>query len=186
MTITRESTLREVALEVCTALDQAKTTAVLTGGGAATIYVPEAIQSFDLDFVLTLGGTGGAPLRALEDLGYTRTDFHYSHKENRLLLEFPAGPLAIGGELIENWDTVRERGKLLNILTPTDSCRDRLSAFYFFDDRSALEVAVAIQAAHPDRVDLERIREWSKQEDAEPKFQEFARRVGRRLLGEAN
>lgn len=42
--IDRDSSLRDVAFEVCTALDRVGVTAVLSGGGAATLYAPHAIQ----------------------------------------------------------------------------------------------------------------------------------------------
>ena len=43
---------------------------LLSGGGAATLYAPAAIQSYDLDFIITLFRKGGAPGAALEALGY--------------------------------------------------------------------------------------------------------------------
>ena len=51
MTIRSETSLAELALIVCTALERVGQTAILTGGGAATFYAPEAYQSRDLDFV---------------------------------------------------------------------------------------------------------------------------------------
>ena len=177
MTIERDTSLRDVAFEVCSALDRAGATAVLTGGGAATLYAPEAIQSFDLDFVLTLQRSKGAPVQALEALGYRRTGHHYTHSANPFLLEFPAGPLAIGDELITAWNTLREDDRLLHVLSPTDSCRDRLAAFYHFHDQSSLESTLAIHAAQSERVDLERIRRWSVEEGAAGRFEEFLRRL---------
>lgn len=65
--ITASSTIVDVAFAVCTALERAKIIAVLTGGSAATYYAPEAYQSRDLDFVITLRG-GARPLGVGEDL----------------------------------------------------------------------------------------------------------------------
>jgi hypothetical protein len=42
MTIEASTTMRELAFIVCTALDYAGVKVVLTGGGAATVYVPQA------------------------------------------------------------------------------------------------------------------------------------------------
>ena len=64
MAITADSTLPEVAFEVCSALEAEGVTAVLTGGGAATFHAPEAIQSFDLDFVIELQSSDGDPASA--------------------------------------------------------------------------------------------------------------------------
>jgi hypothetical protein len=47
-------------------------------------------------------------------------------------------------------------------LSPTDSCRDRLAAFYRCRDRQSLQLVVAV-ALHQ-AVDLEGIRMWSRAE----------------------
>ena len=63
--ITADSGLVEVAFAVCTALARAGVTAVLSGGGAATFYAPEAIQSYDLDFILEVYPKDGDPGHSL-------------------------------------------------------------------------------------------------------------------------
>lgn len=178
MRIGAESSLREVAFVVCTALDRIGVTAVLSGGGAAALYAPEAIQSFDLDFILTVYVEEGDPIGVLEQLGYRRVGHDYKHRESPYPLEFPPGPLAVGDELIEHWSSLREAELVLHALTPTDSCRDRLAAFYHFGDRSSLEQARAVYAAQADRIDLDVIRGWSKREGHEGGFEEFLDQVG--------
>jgi hypothetical protein len=179
--ITRDSSLREVAFAVCTALDRAGVTAVLTGGGAATLYAPAAIQSFDLDFVLEVYSDAKSPGKALEALGFRREGHDYRHRTSRFQLEFPPGPLAIGDERIERWSTLREGADVLHVITATDSCRDRLAAFafYHFQDRSALAQACAVYAAARKAVDLKRLRDWSRRERMLDGFEEFASRVRR-------
>ncbi len=51
MGITRRSTMLEVAAQVSQALTDAGITAVLTGGGAVSIYSTNRYQSCDIDFV---------------------------------------------------------------------------------------------------------------------------------------
>ena len=179
MTITADSSLREVAFLVCTALDRAGVTAVLTGGNAAGLYAPAAVQSFDLDFVITLHASTANSAEVLERLGYTRVGHDYKHSESPHVLEFPKGPLAIGDELIQSWNTIREGELVLHVLTPTDSCRDRLAAYYHFVDRAALEQALAVHAAQTERIDLSTIRRWSKREGRELDYREFVRRIER-------
>jgi hypothetical protein len=86
------STLTDVAFAVCTALDRNGFHAVLTGGSAATYYAPDAYQSGDLDFVLTLRGTEGEA--ALISLGFFRKGDFYRHPHTHFLLEFPPCPSA--------------------------------------------------------------------------------------------
>lgn len=173
--IDASSTLTEVAYAVCTALDRAGFTAVLTGGSAATFYAPEAYLSDDLDFVLALRGTNGES--ALRQLGYERRGDFYVHPSSRFLLEFPPGPLAIGDDLVHTWSTFRRRGEILHVLTPTDSCRDRLASFLFWNDFRGLEQALHVYRAQRKKVDLESIRAWCTRERQPDKFELFEQRA---------
>ena len=57
------------------------------------------------------------------------------------------------------------------MLSATDSCRDRLAAFYHWSDRQSLLDAVEI--ARIRSVNLRKIREWSTQEGALDAFKRF-------------
>jgi len=174
--ITADSDLVEVAFAVCTALDEAGVTAVLSGGGAATFYAPEAIQSFDLDFILEVYPEDGDPGQVLTELGYRNVGHDYVHSVSRFQLEFPRGPLAVGDDLIHSWSTYREGKQLLHVISATDSCRDRLAAFYHFGDRSALEQALAVSRTTREPVDRKVIKAWSKREGKLEEFAAFERR----------
>lgn len=179
MRITAESTLRDVAFVVCTALGRAKVTAVLTGGSAATVHALGAYQSRDLDFIIEFRSPESDAAGVLASLGYRMVTDHYEHSSNPLYLEFPKGPLAIGGDLINRWDTMKEGKLSLHIITPTDCCRDRLSGFFHWSDRSALQQAVLVAAAQRSSVDLTAIREWSVREGFRERFEEFLQAVDR-------
>lgn len=172
------SSLTDIAFAVCTALERRGFHAVLTGGSAATHYAPEAYQSGDLDFVITLKGTGSEA--ALAALGFSRKgglDF-YRHPNSQFLLEFPNGPLAVGEDLIKVWSTVRRDDEVLYVLSPTDSCRDRLASFLFWNDFSGLEQAIAVFHARANEVDLNVIADWCRREGHSQKFGLFASRIG--------
>jgi hypothetical protein len=170
------STLTDVAFAVCTALERAGYCAVLTGGSAATYYAPEAYQSGDLDFILTIQGAGGES--ALAALGFERKADFYRHPSSHFLLEFPKGPLAVGDDLITRWSTVRRDGEVLHVLSPTDSCRDRLASFLFWNDFSGLEQAIAVFRARSAEVDLGSIEGWCQRERQPQKFALFQSRLG--------
>jgi hypothetical protein len=167
-----DSSLREVAFAVCTALQQVGITAVLTGGSAATVYAEKAYQSRDLDFVLTSSAPGGA--EALAALGYRLVGNTYHHASNPLTLDFPPGPLMVGGELVGAWDTLRVGEELLHILSPTDCCRDRLAGFLFWNDRGSLVQALAVARAERPRIELATIRAWCEREGQLEKYAAFA------------
>jgi hypothetical protein len=175
MTITASTSLRDVAFAVCTALHRTGVTAVLTGGSAATVYAPDAYQSRDLDFVVEFRTAGADAAGALAAIGYRLTGDHYEHAENPLDLEFPKGPLAVGGDLIREWQTLRDGDLLLHIIEPTDCCRDRLAGFLFWNDRGSLDQAVAVARAQRDAVNVGAVKSWCESEGHSGRFAEFER-----------
>jgi hypothetical protein len=62
-------------------------------------------------------------------------------------------------------------------LSATDACRDRLTAFYHWNDRQSLAAAVEISRRR--KVNLAAIRDWSTREGAGDKFQAFLESLGR-------
>ncbi len=99
MTITRRTTLREVALTVGHSLARNGIRAILTGGACASIHAGGRYLSEDVDFVLE------GPVRiedldaAMAAIGYARDANRYVHSRSRFWVEFPRGPLAVGGDL---------------------------------------------------------------------------------------
>ena len=169
-------TLRELAFIVCNAMDAAGTKAILSGGGAAAVYAPEACQSNDLDFIFEFWSTVARPsAQPLFDLGFVQQGQSYIHSQTPYTVEFPTGPLAIGDELITEWDTLREGELVLYILRPTDCVRDRLAWFLFNNDFSSLEQALAVARHNP--VDLDLIEHWCMREGEPGKYQTFADRL---------
>ena len=169
------STLTDVAFTVCTALHRAGYTVVMTGGSAATFYAPRAYLSDDIDFVITLKGTGGED--ALRQLGYHRKGDYYVHASSRFPLEFPPGPLAIGDDPVDSWKTFRRKKQLLHVLSPTDACRDRLASFLFWNDFRGLQQALDVCQAQRKRIDLDVVRKWCSREHQTEKFQFFKQRL---------
>lgn len=179
MKVHADSELPDVALAVCTALDGVGVTAVLTGGSAATYYAPEAYQSADIDFVV-LAYDVEEPEdveRALGTLGYRRERDHYRHESNPYPIEFPPGPLTVGGDLVGAWRTERTTSGILHVLHPTDCCKDRLAAFFHWNDRAGLAQALAVFAATGEQVDVDEIEAWANREGAAEQYAEFVRRA---------
>ena len=144
---------------------------VLTGGGCASVQSGGIYTSRDLDFVLD-GPTDQRTLdAALSAVGYVRRDDRYIHPRCPFWLEFPPGPLGIGSDTAIEPAVITVEGRRILALSPTDACRDRLAAFYHWDDRQSLDTAVAIARRH--RVNQARIRTWSAREGAAAKYAEF-------------
>ena len=76
-----------------------------------------------------------------------------------------------------NADTNRRGDELLHVLTPTDSCRDRLAALLVWNDLSGLEQAIAVCRAQWKQIDLDVIRDWCERERGAEKYELFASRL---------
>lgn len=63
----------------------------------------------------------------------------------------------------------------MQLLTPTDCVKDRLSSFYHWNDEQALEQALLVANNHP--VDLNDIRRWTKDEGQEEKIKFFLEKL---------
>jgi hypothetical protein len=163
--ISAESTLDDVAFAVCTALDRARIEAVLTGGSAAVHYAPSVMQSYDADFILEFGVPGSAVAAALATIGFSpHKNGFFAHPSSRFTVEFPAGPLAIGSEILRSFSTERRGDEVLHVLSPTDAVRDRFMAFYAWGDISALTASLAVAWAIGDAFQLEVFERWATRE----------------------
>jgi len=150
---------------------------VLTGGACASLHSGGRYQSVDMDFILMGPTTRAALDAAMATLGFRRQRDRYVNPRVRFYVEFPRGPLAVGGDhRVAPIEHRRGRARAL-VLSPTDACRDRLAAFYHWSDRQSLTVAVSI--ALRCRVSMAAIRRWSRAEGAAGAFDEFVAEVSR-------
>ncbi len=177
MRVSAASGLEEVAAAVAGALEQAKIRAVLTGGGCATIYSGGEYQSEDLDWIIQSPTTQRELDDAMGSIGFKRKrkGDHYVHPKSRFFVEFPRGPLAIGRDLKITPVRVQLGPRRITALSPTDSCRDRLAAFYHWNDRQSLDTAILIALSR--KVNVSQIRRWSADEKSTERFEEFVREL---------
>ncbi len=153
------------------ALTSAGIRAVLTGGACASLYSRGKYKSADLDFIIQSTVSRAELDAAMAAIDFRRVGDHYEHPVAAFFVEFPAGPLAIGEDLRVQPVEYQIRHFGVLALSATDSCRDRLAAFYHWSDRQALKAAVAIARVRPVRI--ESIRRWSAREGALDSFDEF-------------
>jgi hypothetical protein len=169
--------LAEAIATVGEALRMHRIRAVLTGGACASVYSDGSYHSEDLDFIISGRVTQSGLDAAMASVGFARKGDRYVHPRIRYFVEFPRSPLAIGDDLAIRPVGYPIGGARVLALSATDSCRDRLAAFYHWDDRQSLAVAVAI--ALRNRVSMRRIRDWSRREGMGARFEEFEARVRR-------
>lgn len=141
------------------ALRRAGIRAVLTGGACADLYSQGAAASFDADFIVSERCAAKDIDRALAPLGFVRRLDRYVHRRLTFHVEFPGGQLGIGQDFSIKPVLRKRKGARTMVLSATDSCRDRLMAFYSWGDRQSLTAAVGI--ALRNRVAFGKIKGWS-------------------------
>lgn len=151
--------------------------AVLTGGAAAVLYSRGKYTSLDIDFVISGQVDQGTLDVALGKLGFRRKRDHYVHDKVAFTIEFPRGPLAIGEDIVIRPVLHRNGAARALMLSATDSCRDRLAAYYFWNDRQSLMAAIEIARRNP--VQLRRIKDWSEREGQVTAFTTFLKALKR-------
>lgn len=174
MAITRRSTIRDVAAHVSQALTDAGITAVLTGGGAVSIYSANKYQSYDIDFVTAASRRELSTI--MSGLGFKRgPGRHFEHPATKLVVEFVAWPVTVGDEVVRKWSMITTIAGTLQILTPTQCIKDRLAAFFHWRDSQSLEQALLVGNAH--RIAMTELARWSSAEGHVEDFEEFRRRL---------
>jgi len=171
--INSETTLEELAYIVCTGLKNHQIDAVLTGGAAVSIYTENKYQSFDLDFISYKSHKEIAT--AMKSLGFSQKNRYFVHPETKYFVEFPPGPISLGAEFVKKWALLKKGDRLLQILTPTQSVKDRLASFFHWDDKESLNQAIWI--FQNQEVDLEDIKRWAKNEKSEEKLKFFLDKI---------
>lgn len=165
--------LKELACLIYETLKNSGIDAVLVGGACVSIYSQNRYQSFDLDFVTY---EELKPIeKALEKLGFKRTGRCFAHDHCPYVIDFVNPPISIGHESIRHFETLKIDAGSLQLLTPTDCVKDRIAAFFYWNDEQALEQALLVAKNHP--IDLNNLKHWAKAEGHEKKLKEFLRRL---------
>ena len=174
LTIVSTDKLTDVAFKVCTAFDRAGITAVLCGGSAAEVYVPQAYKSGDVDFIVSWVVDRARIDEIVGPIGYERTGRILVCKSNLVTLDFPGDELMIWDEVVTAYDTLSRDDMVLKIQTPFDTVRDRL-CWFFYDSRDYQSMGVAVSVAKQYGVDLERIESWANRIGQSERFSDFRR-----------
>jgi hypothetical protein len=152
---------------------------VLTGGACVSIYTENSYQSYDLDFVNIEGVPISGVSSRLKEIGFEEKGRIFLSDKAKYSVDILSPPLSVGRQQILTVNSIEVDKLILELLTPTDSVKDRLAAFYFWNDRQAFEQALLIQAHK--KVDFDEIRKWSEMEGELGKFNYF---MGKTKRGE--
>jgi len=144
---------------------------VLSGGSAVSFYSSNKYVSKDLDLINISFAKRSKIKSVMEKLGFNEHGRYFMNPETQFFVEFPDGPLSVGEEPVKEISEFELATGTLRIVSATDCVKDRLCAFYFWNDQQGLAQAVLV--AESQNVDLKEIKRWSKVEGKEQEYEIF-------------
>ena len=170
-----EMSMEELAAYVCSKLEEQGIETVLSGGSCVQIYSQGKYTSDDIDLIDRFNGGHALIKKVMLDMGFKEHNRYFVHEGTELFIEFPRGPLGVGDAPVNDIATLEESTGILKLLTPTDCIKDRLAAYYHWNDPQSLEQAVWV--AEQNTFDMASIQEWSQKEQSMDKFNIFRQRI---------
>ncbi|MBW6516773.1 MAG: hypothetical protein K0B81_09210 [Candidatus Cloacimonetes bacterium] len=161
----------ELGAFVCSHLEKHGIEVTLTGGSCVSIYSNESYVTMDLDFIEKDSPKRRILAECLSEIGFSEEHRYFKHPETEFLIEFPRGPLAVGDEPITDVITIKTLTGTLRIISPTECVKDRLAAYFFWNDLQCLDQAILV--AKHNKIDLKEVKRWSDKQGEVEKFEIF-------------
>jgi hypothetical protein len=155
-----QSHLREKGIDV-----------VLSGGASVSIYSSNQYVSPDLDFVNVSFVKRHNLRESMNEIGFHEEGRYFKHPETTYFVEFPPGPLSIGDEPVKEIVEIEFPTGILRLISPTECVKDRLAAFYYWDDQQCLVQAILVSQVN--EIDIDEIERWSEVGGMLEKFQQI-------------
>ncbi|HEU0296405.1 MAG TPA: hypothetical protein VFR47_26960 [Anaerolineales bacterium] len=166
----------ELAAYLQDSLQSERISVVLSGGSAVSFYSNNKYVSKDLDLINVSFARRSKIKSAMEKLGFQEQGRCFVSSETQFFVEFPDGPLSVGEEPVKEISEFELATGTLRILSATDCVKDRLCAFYFWNDQQGLAQAVLV--AEIQKVNLKEIKRWSKAENKIKEYETFEKKLG--------
>ena len=167
----KDLSLKDLAITVSDYLRKNGIETVLSGGACVSIYSNNKFMSYDLDFVLISVDEQKKVKELLSKIGFFPQNRYYRHNDTEYFLDFVPPPPSVGEEPVKEIVEIRKKNRTLKLLSPTDCVKDRLAAYYYWNDRQSLKQAILV--CKDNNVDLREVERWSENEGEGPKYKKF-------------
>jgi len=97
----------EVAAFVQSHLRKHKIYVTLSGGAAVSIYTVNRYVSADVDLVEDTYADRSKIKIAMEEIGFREKNRYFIHPDTQHIIEFPSGPLSVGGAPVKHIEEIR-------------------------------------------------------------------------------
>jgi hypothetical protein len=163
--------IKDLAALVSITLKENGIDAFFNDTATTEIYTKNRYLSSDLDFVSYASLKEIIPV--MKKIGFMReSSRHFVRKDCPFFIEFVSPPASIGSMPVKKRGEIETGHGVLVLFTPTDCVKDRLAAYYHWNDPQSLEQALMV--AREQEVNLREIRQWSIKEGYEEKHKIFA------------
>lgn len=144
---------------------------VLVGGGVVCVYTRGVYRSGDLDMIVYSNSAKSID-DTMNEIEFFRNGKNFYREDCKFAIEFPSGPIGIGEETSIRPVEREAYNQIIRILSPTDSVKDRLASYIYFNSRDCFEQAVLV--AKMTEVNLGKVEIWlQKEKNGESVWKEF-------------
>lgn len=167
----RHIDIKDLAAVVSEKLRENSIDSLVVGGACVSIYTHNRYQSNDIDIIshAAIKQIDGA----LSQIGFIRkgSSRHFKRPGCPFFIEFVSPPAAVGKEPIRAKNELQTKFGSIVMITPTDCVKDRLAAFFHWNDPQALEQALMVAQAQP--TNMKELKRWSLEEGQPEKYKIF-------------
>lgn len=165
----------ELAAFVQSHLQKVGISVVLSGGSVVSFYSSNKYVSKDLDLINANFAKRRDIQSVMEKIGFREQGRYFANPDTEYFVEFPDGPLSVGEEPVKEINEFELSTGTLRVISATDCVKDRLCAYYFWNDLQGLAQAVLVTKSQ--KVDLKEVKRWSNAEGKEHEFQAFREKL---------
>jgi hypothetical protein len=158
----------ELAAIVADHLKQRGITVVLVGGLAVEIYSENLYLTKDIDMIDISYQEPAVLSQAMAEIGFSKQGRVYVNDTTDICVEFPTAPLSIGEQLITETTVFESNVGEIPILFAKDVIKDRLAAYFHWQDKPSLVQAVAVMIKHP--ISADELKSFCQSESKENEF----------------
>jgi hypothetical protein len=148
-----DTTIVELAVIVARHLQQKGIHVVLVGGLAVEIYTENLYLTKDIDMVDISYHPPSTIQKAMSEIGFFKNGRVYVNQTTEICVEFPSAPLSVGEQLIRETTVIKTQMGDIPILHARDVIKDRLAAYFHWNDKPSLVQALAVMINHSIQMD---------------------------------
>ena len=178
MKTVNKMTQAELAAYVQSHLQAKGISVILSGGAAVAIYTENKYVSADIVLINVNFVNQKKIVEAMKEIDFREKNRYFIHPDTKHFVEFPPGPLSVGEEPVKRIIEIKFSTGLLRVISETDCVKDRLAAYYFWNDQQSL--AQAILVAKSARINMSEIKRWSQTTRNLNRFKTFQERLSER------